>query len=154
MADGRGQLFLEVLQEFGEARLAVTGASMLPSIWPGDVLEVRHLRAEPGSAAGAGSIGLDDIVLFARGSGLVAHRVVQVIAGPGGTMLVTRGDSLLQTDPPVSAEEVLGRVTAVVRGCRRIVPRRTRWDRVASWIFSHSDLCTRVALRVARTIRS
>jgi len=32
----------EVLHRFGEARLRVTGSSMLPSIWPGDELTVRR----------------------------------------------------------------------------------------------------------------
>ena len=36
----KSELFLEVLKSSGEAKLAVNGTSMLPSIWPGDVLEV------------------------------------------------------------------------------------------------------------------
>jgi hypothetical protein len=146
----QGQLFLEVLRKFGEAKLAVTGSSMLGSIWPGDVLEVRCCAAERDSAQGADSIRRGDIVLYARGGTIVAHRVVQLIAEPGRALLVTRGDGLLEPDPPVSPEELLGRVTTIVRGGRRIAPRLTRWGRVASWVFSHSDLCSRLALRVAR----
>ena len=32
----------QVIRQFGELRLKVTGASMLPSVWPGDVLTVRR----------------------------------------------------------------------------------------------------------------
>jgi signal peptidase I len=134
------QLFLEVLQSSGQAKLAVTGSSMLCSIWPGDILEVhRQSMAE---------ISPGEVVLFARHGGFSAHRVVEKVGGPERTLLITRGDHLSQPDSPVSPEELLGRVTAILRGGRRIEPRLTRWGRVASWILSRSDLCTWLALRL------
>jgi hypothetical protein len=51
-----GQLFLEILKSSGQARLAVTGTSMLPTIWPGDILEVRRqsvAEIAPGDAFSA-----------------------------------------------------------------------------------------------------
>lgn len=146
-----GQLFVELLRKFGQAQTVVTGSSMLSSIWPGDILEVRDCGAERGS--GADSIRTGDIVLFSREGRTVAHRVVQLMDEPGRTLLVTRGDRLLKPDPPVSPEELLGRVITIVRGGRRIAPRLTRWGKVVSWVFSHSELCTRVALRVARAAK-
>ena len=46
----RADLFADVLRQFSTARLVVTGASMLPAIWPGDALtierkELAELRA-------------------------------------------------------------------------------------------------------------
>ena len=137
----KGELFLEVLKSAGQAWLAVTGASMLPSIWPGDVLEV-HRQA-------VSEISPGDVVLCERHGGFLAHRVVGKVGGPKGTLLITRGDALRAPDAPVSSEELLGGVTAILRGGRRLQPRLTRWRRVASWLFSHSDLCTRLALRIA-----
>jgi len=138
----KGQLFLEVLKSFGQAKLAVTGSSMLSSIWPGDILEVCRQNAEevcPG-----------EVVLFERDGRLLAHRVVKKVAGPERTLLITRGDGLREFDSPVSPEELLGHVTAILRGGRRIEPRLTRWGRVASWFLSRSDLCTSLALRLKR----
>jgi hypothetical protein len=136
------QLFLEVLQSSGQAKLAVTGTSMLSSIWPGDILEVhRQSVAE---------ISPGEVVLYARHGDFAAHRVVEKVGGPERTLLITRGDRLCETDPPVSPEELLGRVTAILRGGRRIDPRLTRWGRVTSWVFSRSDLCTRLAVRLKR----
>ena len=142
-AHGRGviecDLFLDVLRSFGAARLAVTGTSMLPSVRPGDVLEVRRQSAAevmPG-----------DLVLFQREGRFFAHRVVEKIRRQGRTLLVTRGDRLLQCDPPVSPEELLGRVAFIVRGDSHVVPRLTRWGRIASWALSRSDLATRLLLR-------
>jgi hypothetical protein len=134
------QLFLEVLQSSGQAKLAVTGTSMMSSIWPGDILEVHRQSAA--------EISPGEVVLFTRDGGLSAHRVVGKVGGPERTLLITRGDRLSQPDPPVSPEELLGRVTAILRGGRRIEPRLTRWGWVTSWVLSRSDLCTWLALRL------
>ena len=138
----KGQLFREVLKSSGQAKLAVTGSSMLSSIWPGDILEVRRQKAAetcPG-----------EVVLFERDGRLLAHRVVAKVGGPERTLLITRGDRLRRPEPPVSPEELLGRVTAIVRGECRSEPRLTRWGQVASWVLSRSDLCTRLVLRLKR----
>ena len=138
----KSQLFLEILKSSGQAKLPVTGTSMLSSIWPGDILEVRRQNAT--------EICPGEVVLFERDGRLLAHRVVEKVGGPERTLLITRGDGLRAPEPPVLPEEVLGRVTAIVRGGRRIEPRLTRWGRVASWVLSRSDLCTRLALRLRR----
>jgi hypothetical protein len=138
----KGQLFLETLKSFGQAKLAVTGTSMLSSIWPGDILEVRRQNAA--------EIRQGEVVLFERDGRLLAHRVVAKVGGPERALLVTRGDALRAPDSPVSPEELLGRVTAILRGGRRLEPRLTRWGRVASWVLSRSDLCTRLALRLKK----
>src|ERR1043166_8467099 len=39
----KSKLAVEVARRFGEVRLRVTGASMLPSVWPGDILTVRRV---------------------------------------------------------------------------------------------------------------
>jgi hypothetical protein len=138
----KGRLFLEILKSSGQAKLRVTGTSMLSSIWPGDILEVRRQNA--------GEICPGEVVLFERDGRLLAHRVVEKVGRPERTLLVTRGDGLRVPDSPVSPEELLGRVTAILRGGRRIVPRLTRWGRVVSWVLSRSDLCTKLALCLKR----
>jgi signal peptidase I len=136
------QLVLEVLESTGQAKLAVTGTSMLPSIRPGDMLEVRRQGME--------AILPGDLVLFLRNGGFAAHRVVEKAGEPDRTLLITRGDALRVPDPPVTPEELLGRVTAILRGGRRLDPRLTRWARVASWFLARSEFCARVARRLSR----
>jgi hypothetical protein len=133
------ELAEEVLRSGGELRLRVTGSSMLPAVWPGDILSVRSqdvANALPG-----------DIVLLKRKGRLVSHRVVQRTLCQDRIQWVTRGDRLGYDDAPVFSHEVLGRVTAIVRGSRRIVPRLTFWVRITSWILRRSEFCTRVLLR-------
>src|SRR5262245_48670334 len=97
-------------------RMRVTGTSMMPSLRPGDVICVRYQEA-------AGS-GLGDIVLFRRHGQLLARRVVRKIHNRGEAYWITRGDNLPENDPPVSHEELVGRVTAVQRGTSRITARK------------------------------
>src|SRR5208337_540256 len=140
------ELAAEVLRSSGRLRLRATGASMLPAVWPGDILSVHSqdiVEALPG-----------DIVLFEREGRLVAHRVVERTLRQNKIQWVTRGDSVGRNDAPVSSHELLGRVTAIERGSRRIVPRPTLWGRMACWILRRSDFCVRLLLHFSRQSES
>lgn len=132
----KSELLAETIRNHGEVRLRVTGASMLPVIWPGDVLTIQREdihQLTPGS-----------IALCRNGKQLQVHRV----QGCCSSYLITRGDALTKNDPPVSAEHILGRVTAITRH-RAIVPmHRPSWVRVVSALLCRSDLAVRVFLRL------
>ena len=100
---------------FGALRLKVSGSSMLPNIWPGDVLSIQ--KATPHDLSPA------DVVVFRRGSRLIAHRVLTTDLDGTGACLATRGDGLEETDLPVRAADVVGRVIRVERGPFRLDPR-------------------------------
>jgi hypothetical protein len=134
------ELVAEVLRSSGELRLRVTGSSMLPAVWPGDVLSVcgrTATQALPG-----------DIILFARQGRLIAHRVIERTIHQGAPCWVTRGDRLDHRDLQVSSRELLGRVTLIQRGRRYVVPRLTFRGRMASCILRRSEFCTRVVLGI------
>lgn len=134
------ELAAEVLRASGKLRLQVTGASMLPAIWPGDLISVRSFGPElamPG-----------DVVLCRREGGLVAHRVVRRISQRDGMRWVLRGDSVAGNDGPASSGELLGKVIAIERGHRRLSLQRSFPGRLASWILRRSGFVTRVALRL------
>ncbi len=84
-----------VLRSHGELRLRVTGSSMLPAVWPGDVLSVRRRGAEQARPG--------DMILFARYGRLFAHRVVERKIHQGTPYWITRGDRLDHHDPQVSS---------------------------------------------------
>ncbi|MGA2437090.1 MAG: S24/S26 family peptidase [Acidobacteriaceae bacterium] len=138
--EAKHDLAVEVVRRFGEVRLKVNGASMLPSVWPGDIVTVRRRSAAellPGS-----------IVLCYRNRGLVAHRLI----GRQGDRILTRGDSHLRDDPPFAGEEVLGEVVSILRNGRSVALTPAWWHRIFSWIMRHSDLSIRIVLRLRRSI--
>ena len=103
------------MARFGALRLKVSGCSMLPSIWPGDVLSIQKANLRNLSPA--------DVVVFRRGSRLFAHRLLRTVTDAGSTYLATRGDGLEEPDLPVWPADVLGRVIRVERGPFRLDPR-------------------------------
>ncbi len=131
-------LAAEVLRASGILRLRAWGSSMLPSIWPGDVLVIqkRELRQV---AAG------ETAVFFPSGR-MTAHRVVS----HHGSFLVTQGDSVPQADPPVTADNLLGVVVSIERGGKILVPvlRPSLLARCTAAVLRRSDFAVRVWLRM------
>jgi hypothetical protein len=129
-------LVAELVREAGSASLKVTGLSMLPAIWPGDVLTVRSQSPDlllPGQ-----------IILYQRNGRLTAHRIIRV----AGDELITQGDCVPSLDQPVSASEVLGRVVAVCRDGRTVELQQSLGQRAAAWVLRRSEWCTRILLHL------
>lgn len=135
-------LAADVLRSFGELRLEVHGSSMLPSIRPGDILTVRQQEIS--------DVRCGEVVLFAREGRLYAHRVVKKLEDRGGALLISRGDALLNEDLPVTAGELLGRVTFILRGRSRIHSQGwpTARGRLLAWLVGHSDSFARLFLLI------
>lgn len=131
-------LVADLLHNFGEATLKVTGTSMIPSLLPGDTLVI---KSRPLSELRAGQV-----VLCLRPDTLAAHRLVR----RDGLHLITRGDSLARPDPAVRQDQFLGVVVAAVRRGRAVDLRFTFGRRMAAWLFRRSDLAARVYLRFNR----
>ena len=135
------ELTADVIRQFGEGQLRVTGTSMLPSVWPGDVITVRR-RTAPELLPG-------QIVLCYRNQAFTAHRLI----GKRNDCLITRGDSLSYDDPPFREAEVLGEVVSILRDGRPVASPSAWWLRIGSSMVRHSELCTRILLRLRRSSR-
>ncbi len=133
-------LLAEVARNIGHARVQVTGFSMLPAIWPGDVLTVEHHTHS--------QFRQGQIAVFARDGGLVAHRVIRA----DGLMVVTRGDSLPVADVPVRPEEVIGRVSVIVRNGRDVAVEQSLSQRMLGLFLQRSDVALRTLLRLRRLV--
>ncbi len=131
-------LAAEALESFGELSLRVTGSSMLPTIWPGDVLLIRR--------GGFRTALVGDVVLFKRHRRLFAHRVVSRTANH----LVTQGDGIDARDGPVAASELLGRVHGVVRRGRSVpvASAMTLAGRMTAGLVRRSPLAARLLTRL------
>ena len=100
----------EVLRSFGGVRFAATGWSMLPALWPGDLLLVETVPSD--------QVRVGDIALVGRAGKFCAHRVVSRTDDSGDARWITRGDAMPAPDLPVTEAELLGRVTSVIRDGR------------------------------------
>ena len=109
------ELACESLLRSGSLRLEVHGWSMIPSIWPGDILMISRLNQ--------GDLQPGHIALYRREGRLFIHRVL-VCNGASDSFIVTRGDSMAEADPPVHSRDLLGKVDFILRNGKSIAPER------------------------------
>lgn len=134
----------ELLIKTGSIRLRVLGQSMLPAIWPGDILTIEKWAAaeiEPG-----------DIALLRRNGRFIIHRIRDRQIGEGCLHFLTRGDSTTDNDPPFAEKALLGKVLTIERQGRATIPSRrlSVFRGALAWIFARCDLARNFALRLQR----
>jgi signal peptidase I len=136
------ELATEVLRSSGSVRMRVTGWSMLPVLWPGDTLVIERVN---GDAVSEG-----DIVLFTSGRRFVAHRVMIKDSAFGESKLQTKGDAVSRPDSPVAHDDLLGRVSSIVRNGKSIAPSRHLCfsERAVATVFQRSEIAARVVVGV------
>lgn len=121
--------------------IRVHGESMLPALWPGDVVEIESCRLE--------DVRSGEIVLALREGRLFLHRVVGACTEDGFKM---RGDSMPGPDPAYAAEALLGRLARRVDAnwsfFSGIGFAASRLSRLAGMVLCHSGLVRRVALNI------
>jgi hypothetical protein len=145
-ADPKFGLVVEMLRCHGTVYLKALGTSMLPSVWPGDLLTIqsaKHDEVSPG-----------DIVLILRNSRFFVHRLVEMRRNQDGLLWITRGDALPRNDPPEASSELLGRVAGIRRGNRSFVPIRrvSRFHSAAGWTLRRWDRFRNPTLRIRAAI--
>ncbi len=140
------ELLRDQVARYGQARIKAQGTSMLPNIWPGEVLHILRVPVEqfaPGQ-----------IAVFYREQRICAHRVISVTHKPFAVL--TQGDRLSTADAPITKDELLGVVTGVRRRGRLEPPRTTlSWQALLlRWMSRLSDLPTCILLKSRYTAES
>jgi len=135
-------LAAEILASGGTVRLRAFGNSMLPTLWPGDIVTIEGASRRPPVPG--------DIVLVLHNQRPLLHRVKKRRDCDGRLQWITRGDAVPQSDPPVADSELLGRVSLIQRNRRIIVPRRqlSVSDRALAWMLCHWDRFRSICLRM------
>jgi signal peptidase I len=132
------ELAAMLLRSGGGIRVRAFGTSMLPTIWPGDILLIQSTFPD--------ELAPGDVVLVKGEKSILIHRLVK----SNGPDWITRGDAMTHNDPAVAPADVLGRVSRIHRGNSLLPARRQirRLQRVLGWMLCHSQICRRVALHI------
>lgn len=112
---------------------------MLPSVWPGDTVEIADCQL--------GDIHPGEIVLAIRDDRIFLHRFL-AHHPPQGFLL--RGDSMNVPDPVFPSTALQGRLIQIVRAGRAIplpVPLR-RWSRALGVLLCYCGPARRLALKL------
>jgi signal peptidase I len=136
----------EVLRSFGSLRFPAIGRSMLPTIWAGDTLVVESVVPS--------QVQIGEVVVVGRHGSLCAHRVIGMEADAETPRWITQGDALPVPDPPVSENELMGRVSYVIHAGRLIpLPAElSAVERVTAKIVRRSVLAARALVFLDRLI--
>jgi hypothetical protein len=146
----RSALAADALRRSGHLRLQVYGESMLPALWPGDVVEIASCLLE--------DVRPGEIVLARRDGRLFLHRLVAPCT-PKGFLL--RGDSMPGSDPQFPPEALLGRLVRSADEGRSVSAPALRlgfggkalgvkWSRALGMLLCHCVVARRVALKLHR----
>ncbi len=143
----RSALVADVLHRGGRlpqgVRLRVHGESMLPALWPGDVVEIASCSLE--------EVRTGEIVLAQRDGRLFLHRFVARCA-PHSFLL--RGDSMPGSDPLYPSAAVLGRLVRGTNSGHRISDVALRpgigaaCSRAVGMLLCHCHVARRLALKL------
>ncbi|MGD0508146.1 MAG: S24/S26 family peptidase [Terriglobales bacterium] len=130
---------VDALRRSGRLRLQVHGESMLPALWPGDVVEIASCSPE--------DVQPGEMVLALREDRFFLHRFVSPCK-PSGFLLC--GDSMPGSDPPFPLEALLGRM--VRNGNAGDVFSATwfgaKCSRALGLLLCHCGLARRLALKL------
>ena len=122
----RCHLAAESLRATGALRLRAIGSSMLPAVWPGEILYIESRKID--------HVRIGEIAAFKCYGKMVIHRVIEIRNSEArGLTLIARGDSLRRNDPPIGQAELLGVVVGLERRGRVLRPseHRTVTERIA-----------------------
>jgi hypothetical protein len=140
----RSALVADALRSNGRLRLRVHGESMLPSLWPGDVVEIASCSPE--------DLRSGDVVLAQRNGRLFLHRLVSPISADGFQL---RGDSMPGSDPQYPPDALLGRlvhsIDVATDNAKANVDRSRRpvaLSRAVGWMLCHCGFARRLALKL------
>jgi hypothetical protein len=146
-SEERSALLADVLRRGVHLRqgvqLRVHGESMLPTLWPGDVVEIVSCSLE--------EVRPGEIVLALRDGRLFLHRFV---ASCTPDTFLLRGDSMPASDPPYPPEAFLGRVVRSTGEGRSVSAPALRlglgvkWSRTVGMLLCYCSLARRLALRL------
>ncbi len=134
-------LAAEILASGGIIRLRAFGSSMLPAIWPGDILTIESVALRWPVTG--------DIVLIRINNRAFIHRVQELQSGQDSPRWITRGDAVPECDPAVSGAQLQGTVSLIQRGRRWIVPspQRSNLVRLLAWVLCHCNPLRNICLR-------
>lgn len=138
----------DVLRRCGSVQLRAWGMSMLPSLWPGDLLTIRTVPSE--------DLAPGQIVLVMRDNRFFIHRLIEKRTVKDRLFWITKGDTVPNDDLPVAESELLGRVADIQRGHRIFIPRRhvSLFHSALAWMLCHWSRFRSLALRIHAASRN
>jgi len=125
-----------------EIILKVLGDSMHPLMKEGGSIRVEG--CDPST------VSVGDIITFEKEDTFITHRLLWTKTRDNGIELITRGDNEINIDPPVSPDQILGRV-AVIQGGNRTFHLKTPYWRFMNRLLGVFSLVETICIQLYRS---
>ena len=109
------EVSLSLLAEGKSLRIKPAGYSMFPAIRPDDIVIIAPVKNQSNLTPG-------DIIVFRRDSDFVLHRLTDIRHHEKNAFYITRGDSSIDEDKPITADKIIGVVTTIETKRGKIKP--------------------------------
>jgi signal peptidase I len=124
-------------------RIAASGYSMIPTVWPGEIIEIQPEVIE--------NVQIGDIIAFQRMQHMVVHRVVMIQNLHDETFITTMGDSNLKVDEVINNGNFIGKVrvknNTLIQSHAPVLVKRSFYSGIA-FIFTLSNALLKRVLRL------
>ena len=145
------EISFALLAEGKTIRAKAEGYSMYPFIRPGSKVLLGPVNDGVTLIPG-------EIIAWKRESGLVLHRLIGIIKNGNEIHFITRGDSCLQEDQPISREQVAGKVIMIedkhgkiMQGDQLINKPCYFYNRFRVWLFFKWKRISHLGLRILKS---
>jgi signal peptidase I len=98
---------VDFLDQGKELKIRLGGRSMYPFLRNGDIGLVKKICIS--------NLKIGDVIVFKTSEKLIAHRLLKIIYRNKKLSLITKGDSLLKKDCPISEENYIGKIVSFDR---------------------------------------
>jgi len=123
-----------ILADGNNLKARAEGYSMYPFIKPGSIVTLAPVNEETILSPG-------DIIAWKREAGFVMHRLASITRTSEGDIYITRGDSCINFDIPVTRSLISGKVITIEdrkgrirKGDELIVRPFHKWNRARIWL--------------------
>lgn len=107
----------KLIAEYGEMDMPSSGTSMFPLIREGNICRFAVWKGELPKKG-------DILLAEAPSGGLVGHRLIRVVWYGGDWQLICKGDSNVNSDPPLAKAQIIGKLVHVRKGQRVLLVHR------------------------------
>ena len=113
------EVSLSLLAEGKSLRIKPAGYSMFPAIRPRDIVIIVPVKNQSNLTPG-------DIVVYKRDSDFVLHRLTDIRHQEENAFYITRGDSSMNEDLPITADRIIAVVTTIETKRGKTKPHRLK----------------------------
>ena len=113
---------IDILENGMMLKIQLGGKSMWPFLRKGDIALVKKNKIT--------DLKIGDIIAFRTSEKLIAHRLLKINNNEENYTLLTKGDSLLSKDQPISQNDYIGKIVSYKRNKKTVNVETNNYEKI------------------------